>query len=394
MMKKIMMSHRPPLAGSATTPPFVIYALAAAWAVCSTPGPAEPPPAVATLRLAENSATEYAVVTGTHPTAAERTAARELIDYLQKVTGAAFQVVEENSENRPAKAIFVGRTVQAEAYGIEFDELGPEEWAIEAFGDDLVITGGRPRGTLYGVYEFLEGDIGVHWLDHQTEVVPERPSLTLTPLGRRDKPAFQIRNDYPTRLEENELRFRVRNRQNYFGATVGDLPTDFFAAYGGREYIGGPYHCHNLHLYLPYQKYLREHPEYFAKDKSGHPVPPLSEAPGGNKVQADFDRAAVTGGLCLTNREVRTIVLRSLLDRIAADRREFPPGQPVSPDQPPPTIYDVSQQDNPVVCHCATCRALVDREGSESGPLIDFINTLADGVRRHYPEIKLQTFAY
>ncbi len=31
-------------------------------------------------------------------------------------------------------------------------------------GPDLLLVGGRPRGTLYAVYAFLEETVGVRWL--------------------------------------------------------------------------------------------------------------------------------------------------------------------------------------------------------------------------------------
>ena len=34
------------------------------------------------------------------------------------------------------------------------------------------------------------------------------------------------------------------------------------------------------------------------------------------------------------------------------------------------------------------------REGSESGPLVDFINAIADGIRPEYPDVYVMTFAY
>lgn len=339
----------------------------------------------AQLRLSEGGRTEYVIVTGAKPIPAEQTAARELAECLKKVTGAEFRTIEETAAEKPVKAIYLGWTTFAADKGIDCAELGTEEWVVRTLGNDLIVTGGRPRGTLYGVYDFLENEVGVHWLDRDVEVVPRRPTLAVAALDRRAKPAFRIRNNYPTSLNEVEMRFRVRNRQNYHGANVGDLPTSFFDSYGGREYLGGPYHCHNLGLYLPAEKHFAEHPEYYALDTKGIRVPPVG---------ADIHRIALTGGICLTHPEVRKIILANMLDLIAADRREFPPGRTASPDQPPPTLYDVSQQDNSVVCHCPTCRTLVEREGSESAPLIDFINELADGVRERYPEIKLQTFAY
>jgi hypothetical protein len=90
----------------------------------------------------------------------------------------------------------VGWTGFARGHGADPAKLGPEEWAVRTVGKDLVLTGGRPRGTLYAVYEFLEQDLGCHWLDERTEVVPSRPTLPLPHLRRTGKPAFRSREVY------------------------------------------------------------------------------------------------------------------------------------------------------------------------------------------------------
>jgi hypothetical protein len=177
-----------------------------------------------------------------------------------------------------------------------------------------------------------------------------------------------------------EETYRARNRQNSWFA--GKLPR------GGADNLGAPggpgYHCHNFGAYLPADKYFAEHPEYYALDKDGK-----TRLPTGIADHAKDPRWQSKGSLCLTHPEARKLVLAKLLETIAADRAKCN-----TPDQPPPEIYDVSQPDCAVVCHCPDCRALAEREGSESGPLIDFINELADGVRAQYPEVKVQTFAY
>ena len=61
---------------------------------------------------------------------------------------------------------------------------------------------------------------------------------------------------------------------------------------------------------------------------------------------------------------------------------------------PPPRLYDISQNDNRFMCRCPECKAISEREGSESGPLVDFINAIADGIRPEYPDVLVQTFAY
>ena len=50
---------------------------------------------------------------------------------------------------------------------------------IRTVGDNLILTGGRPRGTLYAVYEFLERPVGCHWLDRETIARRPRSSMVL-----------------------------------------------------------------------------------------------------------------------------------------------------------------------------------------------------------------------
>ncbi|MBU0607402.1 MAG: hypothetical protein KKI08_05920, partial [Armatimonadetes bacterium] len=119
----------------------------------------------AELRLSEGGRTTYAIIAGANPIPAEQTAARELAEYLEKVTGAEFRTVEETAAEKPVRAIYLGWTAFAAGEGIDCAKLGAEEWVIKTFGDSLVIAGGRPRGTLYGVYDFLENEAGVRWLD-------------------------------------------------------------------------------------------------------------------------------------------------------------------------------------------------------------------------------------
>jgi len=311
--------------------------------------------------LAENGLTAYAIVTGAQPLLAEQTAGKELAEYLKKVTGAEFKAVAETTAEKPAKAIYLGWTAFAASKGIDCAKLGPEESVIRTVGDDLIIVGGRTRGTLYGVYDFLQKELGVYWLDRDTEVVPKRPTLPLNAMDRRAMPALHIRNLYTSFLEqqwsksrplaydketiEKERRFRVRNLQNGF-----DYGGSEMRPYGGGEYIGHIYHgCHNFGFYVPAEKYFAQHPEYYAQDKDGKRLPTSDH---------------LSGSICLTHPEVRKIALANLLEVIAADRKEFPPGKPVSADQPPPTLYDVSQQDNGTVCHCPACRTLAARRRS------------------------------
>ena len=45
-------------------------------------------------------------------------------------------------------------------------------------------------------------------------------------------------------------------------------------------------------------------------------------------------------------------------------------------------------------CTCAGCKAVADREGSQAGPLIEFVNAIADDIAKDYPDKAIDTLAY
>ncbi len=87
---------------------------------------------------------------------------------------------------------------------------------------------------------------------------------------------------------------------------------------------------------------------------------------------------------------MRRIVVQRLRGFVKQDREKA-----ARAGIPPPRIYDISQNDaGAAECQCENCQAIAKREGSESGPMIDFINAIADSIKDEYPDILLQTFAY
>lgn len=55
---------------------------------------------------------------------------------------------------------------------------------------------------------------------------------------------------------------------------------------------------------------------------------------------------------------------------------------------------DVSQNDWANPCQCRDCQAIVDREGSQAGPVVNFVNQVADQVKAEFPDKFIGTLAY
>src|SRR5512143_1700592 len=105
------------------------------------------------LTIAREGQTQYTIVHADQVTDLEKNAVQELGDFLGRVTGAAFPVLAESASTKEVRGIYVGWTKFATQQGVETSKLGEEEWVIRSAGENLIITGGRPRGTLYAAYE-------------------------------------------------------------------------------------------------------------------------------------------------------------------------------------------------------------------------------------------------
>ncbi len=295
-------------------------------------------------------------------TVAEQTAAREVSEYLTKVTGRPCPVRAEGAATSGEARIFVGPTAAAGKLGLDTSQLGPEEWLIRSAGQDLYLVGGRPRGTLYAVYHFLEDVLGVHWWTPWSESCPSRPELRLGDLNQRGQPTFRYRDIYMVYGQDGG-RFAARNRLNRDGDTA------IVSQYGGTLAYGPPYHVHTFFLYFPPKEHFAAHPEWFSLIKG--------------------KRVGEGTQLCLTNTELRKAFLAKLREYIrtswaAAEQAKLPP----------PLVFSVSQNDWYNACQCDQCQAMAKAEGSEAGPLLDFVNYLADGIKDQYPGVYLDTLAY
>ena len=143
--------------------------------------------AAAPLVVAEGGVARAAIVVGRDALPAERHAAGELASFLAQVTGGTFPVVETAPVGRP-RLIVGPDAAKAVDPGLPDLALGTDGIVLKTVGTDLVLSGGRPRGTLYAVYTLLEDVVGCRWWSPGVSTIPEKPDLALPALDRRYVP--------------------------------------------------------------------------------------------------------------------------------------------------------------------------------------------------------------
>lgn len=312
----------------------------------------------------------------------EKMAADDLKEFLGRMTGGDFRIVEEAKCVPGAPAVYLGWSDFAEKNGIDFRTLDREEWLVRKIGKNLVVTGGRPVGTFYGVWRVLN-KLGCYVLTMDQNVVPEKKTLSSENLDERGRPAFAGRlifNDFPGKAMIAKMPKQAENAYNLFSLRNGTNgpQTHRTTPY----YIGGMYNishtpqAHTLSLYVNPDKYFKTHPEYFSMNPEGKRFRPSGAF--GEKF----------GSLCMSNRDVWKITLESLRGMIQKDRQ-------TRPRENWPFLYDISILDaSPYVCKCPECTAISQEEESEAGLLLRYINYVATEIAREYPDIIIRTFAY
>ncbi len=326
--------RKAPAETTASTPASTAVSTTADTTVATTPiPPRDPAYDVGEIRIGDVSLTEYKVVLPSDADTNTVFASDELIKYIALATGKTLEKAESAD-----KAIYVGCHPD--------EALGEDGFDIKVEGDDLIISGYSSRGTLYGVYTFLEEYIGWRWLDYDYEIVKVNDFIQI-PLDTNDRqvPKIWLRTT------------------DWYGVS-GDFANKLKISTSGAIYAGG-YASHTFTYLIPIEEYWDEHPEYFSwngwvRDEAGNPK--------------DWQP-------CLTNPEVYEIVLaavRKLLEQ-----------------NPNAKIISVTQNDNTgSYCVCENCQKSDIEEGSPAGTMLRFVNAIARDVAEDYPNVLVDTFAY
>lgn len=298
-----------------------------------------PQPVAQNIVLADKGLSAYRIVIPASSTLYEQKAASVLQDYLLQISGAALPIIRSDKPGSSYE-IVLGQNERLDklpGVNINFLELEEDGFVIMTDSLRLIIAGGSKKGTLYGVYTFLEKYLGCRMYTPKVKIVPKTDKIAIGNIYDKEVPAIRFRDTH----------YRVTWDQEY---------TDWHKLCHnerGERPAWGMW-VHTFNSLMPPDVYFKNHPEYYAL-RDGKRLPTQ---------------------LCLSNPDVLKIVIQNLRKRIASN--------------PEARYWSVSQNDNRKYCMCDNCQAIDAREDSPSGTIINFVNKVAE----QFPNHMISTLAY
>lgn len=260
----------------------------------------------------------------------DQQAALLLQDFVQRISGATLPVVEK--ESGKGGDILIGKG--------DSEGLTEDGFRLQTLKENLLISSGGDKGSIYGVVTLLEHYFGVNYYAANAYTLTPQPTLTLPELNHAENPAFRYRQTQCYAMREDpiyKMWFRLEE------------PSEVFA--------GGLW-VHTFDRILPSSVYGEKHPEYYSFINGER-------------------RPGKASQWCLTNDEVFELAAQKIDSIFKAN-----------PDQ---KMISVSQNDgNHTNCSCPSCKALDEEEGGPAGSLIHFMNRLAE----RFPDREFSTLAY
>ncbi len=300
--------------------------------------------------IVKDGESDFVIATEENPDECIVTAAEELQSYIKKVTGAELPVVTEKEITIDDKAILLGSTeLTQKIKPMKTEDIKEDGFRFFSDGTHFIIFGEDSRGTLYGVYTFLEEYAGVRWFTPKLEKVPENKNLIID--ANTDtliEPSFAIRRNSPAYADDA---FRARNKTNVSFHYEAEK-------YGGAlTYVLWDVTLDRL---VP-DSLFAEHPEYFAMNPDG---------------------TRTTDHVCLSHPDVLPIAVENARKYMRECERE-------TSDH-----IHIGQKDNSNYCHCENCTALYEKYGAISAPTLIFTNNFADALDEEFPEFTFTFYAY
>ncbi|MGN1078080.1 MAG: DUF4838 domain-containing protein, partial [Candidatus Gallimonas sp.] len=314
----------------------------------------------------DNGETEYKIVYSSSLSTVEMQAVSELIDLFYTGTGIVLEKATDDGAvwSETAKYICVGENGYSESAGVAADpaRTGTNGYRLITQGNSVFILGGGSWGTVWGVYDFLEEQLGYHYY-YADEIyfdAEKCENSVLVSLDKTEKPDWEWRLAGDGEGGNNrELRTRMRMQEaNDVWATNGTISYGHtFFSPSNRNYG-----------FVPLAKCLSSHRNWYNLGYDGAESSPTSLC---------FSRDPE--GLC---EQVLSEIVK--LIETCEDMNSV----------------NFSQLDGPYWCYCPECCKIMDRYGgSPSATQVLFMKNylgpaLAEYTAAHCPERKIVVYMY
>lgn len=298
----------------------------------------------------ENGESTYKVLMPENADETVQFAAQELIENVQKATGATLPIITDVENIPEGKYISLGNTslLRDSEVQVAYSELGKEGYKIQTIGDDVVLAGTTSDAVLYAVYGFLGEYFDYRYYYKDVIRLTKTQTVELLDLNVTDVPAIGTR---ASGTEETEMDATHRQRLRLH-----------------RLYDGwGALYAHTYFKIVNPEDYKAEHENWYSPDGTN---------------------------LCLSNvdRDVFTDNLKEYI--------EATPGSP---------FMMIGQEDTFTFCDCDDCTARIEEWvalGATTGAgtsalMMEFSNDIAtridQWIKAEHPErsdFRLVTFSY
>ena len=278
--------------------------------------------------LVKDGASDYSVLVPANADENALYAASELIWFFREATGVTLGILrDDGSYNENSKCISIGETplFLAQNVEVDMDALEWDGYRIFRKESNLFIVGGKGKGDIYGVYEFMERNFGVKVYAEDEILVPAARDMKLLDIDLTETPDIATRafTSYQATYKSEQLRTRMRlngNQENWI------------------------YFSHSTFLILPKETYYNDHRDWYSTDSTQ---------------------------LCLTNEEMTQEFIKNTVDLVRAN--------------PDDRFIMLGLEDVNTFCECENCAAQV-REVKESGVMLRFVNKVAKAVNEFIAE--------
>lgn len=304
------------------------------------------------ITLIKNLHTDYHICVSKDGSSCDRFAAVELQKYLYKATLVPIPYFSDKCDKR-GKEILIGKLARSIYKKLDFNGLSDEAFIIKEIDGDLIIAGKTDRGTLYGVYHFLEKVINFRCLTSTVETFEKKNEITFD-----DDICFDFDFEYREAYWTDAFNANFASK-NMLNSNLADLSDK----YGGKTKWFNFHHSFG-DLISP-KEYFDTHPEYFS--------------------EIDGKRIKEHTELCLSNPDVIKLATQKVKEWIK--------------NNPDCKVFSVAQDEwmghfTRMACECENCKKIDDENEAQSGSIITFVNKISEEIKKEYPNVLIHTFAY